>query len=717
MSLSLVVREMRPKDAGRALARLDPADLRRIGADVGDVVRVRGKRETHLKAMPSFPEDRGRGAIHMDGVARANASVAVDEPVDVEKVDAPPLASVAFRFRTAPRTASPLVWRRFLLHALDGAPLSAGDAVRADAFGAAGQLLDVTRAEPPFGVLVRDTRLDFEGGNGAATPASTRGRVTYEDIGGLRGEVHRIREMLELPLRHPEVFERVGIDPPKGVLLHGPPGTGKTLIARAVAHESEAAFFSINGPEIIHKHYGESEAKLRQVFEEAERKAPSIIFLDEIDAIAPKREETTGDVEKRVVAQLLALLDGLHARGNVIVIGATNIPNALDPALRRAGRFDREIEIPIPNRDDRLEILSVHTRGMPLATDVSLERLAAVTHGYVGSDLAALCREAAMACLRDLLPELDRVDRAIAPERLVALEVRMEHFLEGLREVQPTAIREVEVEVPNVRWSDVGGLDAIKQEVAELIEWPLKFPAAFAHARTKPPRGIVLHGAPGTGKTLLARAIATETEANFISVKGPELLSKWVGESEKAVREIFKKARQAAPCVLFFDELDALAPARGSLAGDRVQERVVAQLLTEMDGLEELRNVVVLGATNRLDLLDPALLRPGRFAVQIEVPLPDEAGRAAVFAVHLRGRPLAPDVDPARLARETPGLSGADVEDVVRRGSLGAIRRFLRATGGLGEPDFVITAADIMEAIMVSRRIRNRDDSRERTYV
>jgi transitional endoplasmic reticulum ATPase len=507
--------------------------------------------------------------------------------------------------------------------------------------------------------------------------------LSYEDIGGLKRELARIREIIELPLRYPEVFERLGIDAPKGVLLYGPPGCGKTLIARAVAHETEARFFSVNGPEIIHKFVGESEQHLRKIFEEATRQAPSIIFLDELDAIAPRRENVLGEVEKRVVAQLLALMDGLNQRQHVIVIAATNLPNNLDPALRRPGRFDREIAISIPDRDGRREILAIHSREMPLAGDVRLDQLASRTHGFVGADLEALCREAAMVRLRHVLPEIDFASAQIPAESLLKLEVEMPDFLEALREVEPSAIREVFVEVPEVRWEDVGGLRAVKQQLIEAVEWPLKHPGLFAQANVRPPRGILLSGPPGCGKTLLAKAVATQTEVNFISVKGPALLSKYVGESEKGVREVFRKARQAAPCILFFNELDALVPERGSGGADsHVTERVIGQFLAEVDGVEDMNGVLVLGATNRRDILDPALLRPGRFDLVVEIPLPDADGRREIFAIGLRGRPVADDVRLDELVTRSGDFTGADIQAVCQRAALEAIREAIAAAGG-----------------------------------
>ncbi len=503
--------------------------------------------------------------------------------------------------------------------------------------------------------------------------------VAYEDIGGLKEEIHRVREMIELPLKHPEVFDRLGIEPPKGVLLHGPPGTGKTLIARAVASESGANFFDIAGPEVMSKFYGESEANLRQKFEQAEKNAPSIIFIDELDSLAPKREEVTGEVERRMVAQLSTLMDGLKARGKVVVIGATNRPNALDPAIRRPGRFDREIEIGVPDRDGRKEILQIHTRGMPLAKDVDLDHFANVTHGFVGADLEALAKEAAMSALRKILPEIKLDEKAIPPEVLEKLQVTKDDFDNGLKMVEPSAMREVLVEVPNVRWEDVGGLEEAKQELREAVEWPLKHPDAFKRMGIEPPHGILMYGPPGSGKTLLARAVATESEANFIAIKGPELLSKWVGESEKGVRETFRKARMAAPAIVFFDEMDAIVPSRGSGFGDsHVTERVISQLLTELDGLEKLENVVVLAATNRPDLIDSAVLRPGRFDRLVLVQAPDKKARLEIFKIHTKGMPLAKDVDLNALAAETEGYVGSDIAALCREAAMFVLRRDIK---------------------------------------
>ena len=522
-------------------------------------------------------------------------------------------------------------------------------------------------------------------------------RVAYEDIGGLKREIGLIREMIELPLRHPELFERLGIEPPKGVLLQGPPGTGKTLIAKAVANETDANFYSISGPEIMSKYYGESERHLRQIFEDAEKNAPSITFIDELDSIAPKRSETTGEVERRVVAQLLSLMDGLESRGQVVVIGATNRPNALDEALRRGGRFDRELEIGIPDRNGRDEILQVHTRGMPLAEDVNLKEIANLTHGFVGADLATLCKEAAMHALRKILPEID-LEQEIPAEMVEKLEVTMDDFNEALKNTEPSALREVFVEVPNVKWEDIGGLERAKQELKEVVEWPLKYPDVFSLLNTKPPKGILLFGPPGTGKTMLVKAVANESDANFISIKGPELLSKWVGESEKAVREIFRKAKQSSPCIIFLDEIDSIAPIRGAGLDSHVTERVVSQILTEMDGLEELKDVMIIAATNRPDIIDPALLRPGRLDRLIYIQSPTKKAREAIFKVHLAGKPLGADVSIEELAKMTEGYVGADIAGIVKEAVMAALREFV--TPEITEENI----NDILENIIVMKK-------------
>jgi transitional endoplasmic reticulum ATPase len=671
--ITLRVGESLPKDVGRGIVRMDPKDIAALGIGVGDVVAVKAGRETAAKAMPTFPQFRDKGVIQMDGIIRENAEVGLDEKVRVSKAGHAPASSIALRPLTL-STARGERDNKYISRLLEGLPVCQGDRVRANLFGAKSQDFSVLETAPKGIVLVTpETTLRIRH---EETASLHRERISYEDIGGLHREIQRVREMIELPLKYPQILQRLGIEAPKGVLLLGPPGTGKTLIAKAVANETDAHFTAISGPEIIHKFYGESEARLRNIFEEAGKNAPSIIFLDEIDAIAPKRESVIGEVEKRVVAQLLALMDGLSDRGQVVIIGATNIPNALDPALRRPGRFDREISIGVPDKAGRLEILQIHTRGMPLSEDVDLAHIAGVTHGFVGADLAALAREAAMVCLRTILPDIDFQTDSIPYEKVMALQVTMPHFLEALKEVEPSATREVSVEVPNVSWSQVGGLEGLKEELTQAIEWPLLYPDLFQHTNTSPPKGLLLFGPPGTGKTLLAKALATESQVNFISIKGPALLSKWVGESEKGVRELFKKARQTSPCILFFDEIDALAPHRGGGADSHVTERVISQLLTEMDGIEELRGVVVLAATNRLDLVDPALLRPGRFDLLLQVPPPDEKARLEILRVHTRGKPLDDSVNLEAVARHE--LLGAEIEALCRKASMLAIAEFLQ---------------------------------------
>jgi transitional endoplasmic reticulum ATPase len=541
----------------------------------------------------------------------------------------------------------------------------------------------VTSTSPTDAASLIDSNTEFIIGSIPKAAAKGVPRVSYEDIGGLRNEVQKVREMIELPLRHPEIFDRIGIEAPKGVLLHGPPGTGKTLLAKAVANETNANFYSISGPEIMSKFYGESEERLREVFKEAEENAPSIIFIDEIDSIAPKREEVSGDVEKRVVSQLLTLMDGIQSRGKLVVIGATNRPNAIDPALRRPGRFDREIDIGIPDEQGRLDILLIHTRGMPLTEEVNLESIAKVTHGFVGADLEALSKEAAMRSLRRILPEINLEQPKIPAEILNKIKITKQDFDEALRDVQPSAMREVLVQRPNVGWEDIGGLQQVKEELAEAIEWPLKHADLFTEANVEPPKGILLYGPPGTGKTMIAKAVAATSEANFISIKGPELISKWVGESEKGVREVFRKARQAAPCVIFFDELDAVAPRRGGSEGDaHVTERLLSQMLTELDGLEDLKGVVVIGATNRPDIIDEALLRPGRFDRILEVPAPDREARKHIIQIHTKKKPLESDVNLDKLVEMTEGMTGADIAALVNAAAMSAIKEHVRQKSG-----------------------------------
>ncbi len=667
----LRVVEAASRDVGRGLLRLDPVDMQSMGVRSGDIVLITGARSAVGKVMPAHKDSRGQSRVQMDGVLRESAACSIDDLVGLQKTE----SIDAERLTIRPRKIRPIERDlEYIASLVDGLPVQKGCIIRAILFGNESIDFDVQDSFPAGPVIITpNTKLTIE--QCAAETIGSRS-PSYEDVGGAKAQMQRIREMIELPLKFPEVFERLGVNAPRGVLLYGPPGCGKTLIARAIAHETDAKFFVISGPEIIHKHYGESEAHLRKIFEQASKQGPSIIFLDEIDAIAPKRENAAGDVERRVVAQLLTLMDGLKQRENVIVIAATNLPNSIDPALRRPGRFDREIEITIPDRSERLHILEIHTRGMPLEDDVDLRHLAGITHGFVGADLEALCREAAMVCLRKLLDRIDLSQKRITYGQLASLRVTMSEFLQGFQAVEPSAIREVFVEVPNVQWDDVGGLEPIKQQLREAITWPLKYESLFAQARVRPARGVLLAGPPGVGKTMIAKAAATESQVNFISVKGPELLSKFVGESERAIREIFSKARQAAPCLMFFDEIDGLCSTRQSGSQDSgVAGRVLSQFLAEMDGIEELNGVFVLAATNRPDMVDPALRRYGRFEQTIEVGLPDKASRKAILHVHLKNRPLAEKPDLDDLAERTEGFSGADIASFCSMAARSSIRR------------------------------------------
>src|SRR5574341_1751910 len=614
--LTLKVLEAYTRDVGRGVARIDYDSMDALNASTGDVIEIKGKRRTVAKCLPLYPSDEGKGIIRIDGLGRNNSGIAIGDTITVRKIKAVPAEKVI----VAPLEAIPPIDERYLADALESDTLIKGDNVMVPYFGGrlTFQVIGVTPAADA--VLVTQKTIFHIAEKGE----TLRGvpQVTYEDIGGLKEEIQKVREMIELPLRHPEIFEKLGIEAPKGSLLHGPPGTGKTLLAKAVANETNAHFASISGPEIMSKYYGESEARLREIFKESRENAPAIIFVDEIDSIAPKREEVTGEVERRVVSQLLSLMDGLESRGKVIVIAATNRPNAIDPALRRPGRFDREIEIKVPDKAGRLEILQIHSHNMPLGSDVSLEKIGAVTHGFVGADLEYLCKEAAMKCLRRVLPELNLEDEKLSPEVLNKLIVTKADFENAVKEVMPSAMREVYLESPDIPWSAIGGLDEVKRELQEAVEWPLRYPDLYTKLGHTMPKGILMHGPSGTGKTMLAKAVATESEANFISVRGPELLSKWVGESERGIREIFRRARQAAPCVVFFDEIDSIAPTRagggdagggggGSWTGST--DRMLSQLLTEMDGVQKMEGVIIMAATNRGDIIDPALLRAGRF--------------------------------------------------------------------------------------------------------
>ncbi|HEV8595972.1 MAG TPA: CDC48 family AAA ATPase [Thermoplasmata archaeon] len=707
----LRVAEARTRDVGRGIARIDPAVMDALGLHVGDTIVIEGTRRTVAVVAPAYAEDENRGIIRIDGSIRRNAGAGIDDKVGVRKVVTKPAAKLTL----APTEPLRIMGgEEYLAQALAGRVITRGDIIQLRVMGRAIDLAVVSTNPAAEAVVVGpDTEIKI-----SEKPAKEEElkvpHITYEDIGGLRGEVHKVREMIELPLRHPELFERLGVEAPKGVLLHGPPGTGKTLLAKAVASETQANFTAISGPEIVSKFYGQSEENLREIFKQAQENAPSIVFIDEIDSIAPKRDEVTGEVERRIVAQLLSLMDGLQSRGKVVVIGATNRPNSLDPALRRPGRFDREVEIGIPDKEGRLEILQIHTRGMPLAEDVQLEELAGITHGYVGADLAALAKEAALRALRRVLPDMDLEVDQIPIEILNRLVVTREDFLQAYREMEPSTLREVLIEKPNIHWDEIGGLDEVKQALRETVEWPLKYGPVFQQAGAKPPKGILLHGPPGTGKTLLAKAVATEAEANFISVKGPELYSKWVGESERAIRETFRKAKQAAPCVIFFDEIDSLAASRGGGESDSgVGERVISQLLTELDGLEELHNVTVIAATNRSDLVDAALLRPGRFDRLIYTPSPDLAARKQIFRIHTKGKPLAKEVDVDELARKSDGMTGADIAGMCNEAAMLSVREYVTQVGSLDPKDVkrVTITRKHFDAAYEAARSRKKDES------
>lgn len=671
----LTVAEANPKDVGRRIARVDPMAQKLMELISGDAIAVSASgRKTTLLNWQGFPEDKGSGLIRIDGYIRNQLNVGVDDKVEIKKVEVSDAKSVTLRPTERLRIIDA---EQYLANMVEGFVVTKRDIIPLPIMGQRTDFV-VWSTNPAGPIIIRkstkliiDEKLakDFSG-EGFPT-------ITYEDLGGLKDAVTKVREMIDLPLRHPELFKRMGVKAPRGVLLKGPPGTGKTLLAKAIANETSANFFSLSGPEIMSKFYGESEARLREMFQKAEHNAPSIIFIDELDAIAPKRDNVIGEVEKRVVAQLLSLMDGLSSRGLVVVIAATNRVNAIDPALRRTGRFDREIEIGVPDSDGRREILHIHTRGMPLAKNVDINKIADRSHGFVGSDLQLLAKEAAMRAIRRILPEIDLTAESIPSDVLKKIQVDMDDFTTVLNEMEPSAMREVFVEIPNVRWSDIGGLEELKQELRETIEWPLKYKSVFDYANANPPKGVFIYGPPGTGKTLIAKAVANESEANFISIKGPELLSKWVGESEKGIREIFRKARQAAPCIIFFDEIDAIAPTRGGDSSDsHVTERVISQLLTELDGLEELKNVTVIAASNRPDIVDPALLRSGRFDRHIYVPPPDRDSRIKIIKIHIKNIPLG-NIDVERLADMTENFTGADLASFISTAVMLAIRQHI----------------------------------------
>lgn len=666
------VAEAYHRDAGKGIARIDVGLMKRLGLENGGVMEIQGKEKVYAIAWPGNPED-AEDLIRIDGSTRANLGAGIDTRVTVQRAEARPARKIV----VAPTRQIRLIGGpQYLLRILEGRPVVKGEMLRVEMINNTLSLAVVSTVPSGPVLITQDTIISITRETLEELALHVRD-ISYEDIGGLSREIRDIREMIEVPLRHPELFARLGINPPRGVLLHGPPGTGKTMIARAVASETDANFVSISGPEIVSKFYGESEQRLRQIFDEAQKAAPTIIFIDEIDSIAPKREEVSGDLERRVVAQLLALMDGLSSRGEVIVIAATNRPNALDPALRRGGRFDREVEIGIPNKNGRLEILYVHTRGMPLDEPLDLKEIAEVTHGFVGADLYALCKEAAMHTLERALPDLD-VKEDIPTYILENLNVTKDDFYTALKKIEPSAMREVFVEVAEVHWDEIGGLEEAKQALIESVEWPLNYPEAFESVGIRPPKGILLYGLPGTGKTLLVKALATESNLNFISIKGPELISKWVGESERAIREVFRKARQASPALIFFDEIDSIVPARGSGSETHVTERVVSQFLTELDGLEELKDVVIIAATNRPDLLDRSLLRPGRFDRMICIPMPDIVARRKIIDIHLSKMAVSDEVKADWLAERTENYSGADLEMLCRESGMLALREHIK---------------------------------------
>ncbi len=693
----LKIDEISQRHVGKGIAVIDPKVVKDNKWQAGQIVELLANKKTHVKIWPGPADDFGTGIIRIDGLTRHNIGAGIGEKTSVKIVN----AAEAVEIVLSPLEKITLEGLQEYMSSLyEGHVFTTGDTIIVNTHLGGKTQLVVTSTTPSKPVIVTDNTV-FKLGTMTKAVDNSVPRITYDDLGGLRKEVLKIREMVELPMRHPELFEKLGIEAPKGVLLYGPPGTGKTLLAKAVAGETNAHFTSISGPEIFGKYYGESEERLRDIFKQAEENTPSIIFIDEIDSIAPKRDEVSGEVEKRIVSQLLTLMDGMKSRGKVVVIAATNRPDSIDPALRRPGRFDREIEIGIPDEEGRLEILNIHTRGMPVEEKVNLKQIAKVTHGFVGADLEVLAKEAAMRSLRKIIPEIDLAQDKISAEILQKIKITDDDFREALKEVKPSALREVLVEVPNVSWDDVGGLESLKEELHEVIEWPLKHKEAFEYVDVSAPKGILLHGPTGTGKTLIAKAIAKMTESNFISVKGPELLSKWVGESEKGVREIFRKARQAAPCIIFFDEIDALIPTRSGMDSSHVSENVVSQILTEIDGLEELNDVLIIGATNRLDMIDTALLRPGRFDRIIEVPKPDAKGRRHIFEIHTKKKPLESDVDLAKVVDTTNGYSGAEIAAVCDRAAFSALKRYINEKKLIKE--IKITQNDLVEAV---RKVR-----------
>ena len=691
----LKVDEITQQHVGRGRAIIDPKIIEDQKWNTGQIIELSYNKKTHVKLWPGTPEEYGKGIIKIDGITRQNIGAGIGDKISLKSVEAVNAEQIILS-PTEKIAAEGL--QEYMIYNYLNHVFTTGDSISLNTqMGGRVQFI-VTNTKPSKPVIVTENTI-FTLGSLTKAIDKTIPRITYDELGGLKHEVQKIREMVELPMRHPELFEKIGVDAPKGVLLYGPPGTGKTLLAKAVAGETNAHFISLSGPEIMGKHYGESEERIREIFTQAEENAPSIVFIDEIDSIAPKRDEVSGEVEKRIVSQLLTLMDGIKSRGKVVVIAATNRPDSIDPALRRPGRFDREIEIGIPDDEGRFDILSIHTRGMPIDEKVDLKHISKITHGFVGADLEMLSKEAAMRSLRRILPEIDLDEEKVSSEILQKIQITNEDFTDALKEVRPSALREVQIQIPNVSWDDVGGLNQLKEELQESVEWPIKYKEAYEYVNVETPKGILLHGPPGTGKTLIAKALAKMTESNFISIKGPELLSKWVGESEKGIREIFRKARQAAPCIIFLDEVDALVPRRGTGGSEsHVTENVVSQILTEIDGLEELHNVLIVGATNRLDIVDEALLRPGRFDRIIEVPNPDTNGRQHIFEIHTKKKPLDNDVDLSKLVESTEGFSGAEIAAIANRAAITALKRYV-SKKSQNVNDIKITQKDLVDAV------------------
>ena len=693
--INLKINEIPQQHIGKGRAIIDPKIIEDQNWNIGQILELTYNKKTYVKLWPATPQEYGAGIIKIDGITRQNIGAGIDDKISIKSVEAVKAEQIILS-PTEKITTDGL--QEYMIYNYLNHVFSNGDTISLNTQMGSRVQFVVTNTKPSKPVIVTEKTIFKLGSLTKAVDASVP-RITYDELGGLKSEVQKIREMVELPMRHPELFEKIGVEAPKGVLLYGPPGTGKTLLAKAVAGETNAHFISISGPEIMGKHYGESEEKIREIFTQAEENSPSIVFIDEIDSIAPKRDEVSGELEKRIVSQLLTLMDGMKSRGNVVVIAATNRPDSIDPALRRPGRFDREIEIGIPDDEGRFDILSIHTRGMPIDGKVDLKQISKTTHGFVGADLEILSKEAAMKSLRRILPEIDYDEEKISSEILEKIQITSDDFRDALKEVSPSALREVQVQVPNVSWDDVGGLENLKEELKEAVEWPIKYKDAYDYVNVESPKGILLDGPPGTGKTLIAKALAKMTDSNFISIKGPELLSKWVGESERGIREIFRKARQASPCIIFLDEVDALVPRRGS--GDsnsHVTENVVSQILTEIDGLEELNNVLIIAATNRLDIVDEAFLRPGRFDRIIKVPNPDEKGRQHIFEIHTKNKPLTSDVKISEIVKLTDNFSGAEIAAVTNRAAIAALRRYVSGKSK-NVKEIRITQQDLIDAV------------------